>query len=124
MTKDFPANIPTSWLQDIATIGTSSHKYYRDYFWDNWTLKQRMDALNYYSDAINQLSKTIDVVDDLNRRLGNSYSCVIYSFQSSTGIDCSKHYTCKELTNAILKWQQKEEEYYNNVIKENYELFS
>lgn len=122
MTTNYPANIPTNWLRDIATIGTSSHKYYRDYFWNNWTVKQRIDALNYYSDAIKVLSEAIDIVEGLHNKLGDNYSCIIYSFQSSTDIDCSKHYTCKELTNAILEWQQREEEYVNNTIKEYQEL--
>lgn len=123
MRTDFPANIPTNWLSDIATIGTSSHAYYRHSLWNDWTIEQRIDALNYYSKAINVLSEAIDVVEDLHDKLGDNYSCVMYSFESVTGINCSEHYTCKELTNAILEWKQKEKEYFDNAIKEWQELF-
>ena len=123
MLTNFPANIPTSWLQDIATIGTSGITQRRNSIWEDWTEKQRLDALKYYSGAINKLSETIDIVDNLNRKIDNDFSCAIYSFESSTGIDCSIQYTCKELIDAILNWQQKEEEYVNNAIKECQELF-
>ena len=123
MLTNFPANIPISWLRDIATIGTSSHTYYRHSLWNDWTIEQRIAALNYYSNAIDVLSKAIDVVEDLHDKLGDNYSCVMYSFESVTGINCSEHYTCKELTNAILAWQQREESDFNNAIKEWQELF-
>lgn len=124
MLTNYPANIPTTWFRDIATIGTSSHTYYRNSLWNDWTIEQRIDALNYYSNAINVLSETIDIVEDLHNKLSDGYSCMMYSFQTVTGIDCSEHYTCKELTNAILEWRQKEEAYFNNTIKEYQKIFS
>lgn len=100
-------NIPNSFIRDIATAGTYSHRHYRFQLWYDWSDEQRESALSRYTKVLEKLEELCRIKEEHAQFFGSSSSIWFAELSQVIGIDCGEQYTPNQLIelvdNAITK---------------------
>jgi hypothetical protein len=104
--KDY--NIPASFLRDIATAGTYSHRHYRFQLWYDWSEKQRESALSRYTEVLEKLEKLCKIKEEHAQFFGGTSTVWFAELSQVIAIDCGEQYTPKQMLELVEQAIQKE----------------
>ena len=108
-----------SFLADIATCGCYPDEFSRLRLWFNWSEKQKEHALRPFKEVIKRAEDFCNLHKEHRKMLGDDcgYMDLLY-LSRIFRMDCSKHYTPKQILdlidNAIInesKWYEEEVKY-------------
>lgn len=114
--KDY--NIPSSFLRDVATAGTYSHRHYRFQLWYDWSAKQREDALSRYTKVLEKLEKLCRIKEEHAQFFGDTSSVWFAELDQVIKIDLGEQYTPAQLLELVDKAIDAENEAFKEAIEE------
>lgn len=111
-------NIPASFVRDIATCGTYSHRHYRFQLWYDWTNEQRESALRSYTKVLEKLEELCKMKEEHAQFFGSPSSVWFAELTQVIDVDLAEQYTCKQLVDLVDKAIVKENKKFDEELAE------
>lgn len=119
-------NIPQRFYRDVATCGTYSHEIHRISLWNDWTKKQKEDALHSYEQVLQKMEEFCKLHEEHRAVFGSSSSIWMGfgSIDTYFKIDCSEHYWPKEMLTLVEKAIEEENKTFEAEVEECYSFMN